>query len=118
MITMKWGPWSDLHRRIRVYETRPLFCAVGALFGVLELGVMDPVFLRRALDRAPSPMPDSTRSKRCWAGGSGAIGVFSGLTVGPVGPVQPGKPHEPPDMEKTLPKVHLLPAEGAKLRDP
>ena len=21
---MKWGPWSDSHRRIRVYETRPV----------------------------------------------------------------------------------------------
>ena len=24
MITMKWSPWSDSHRRIRVYETRPV----------------------------------------------------------------------------------------------
>src|SRR5437870_10545242 len=24
MVTMKWSPWSDLHRRIRVYETRPV----------------------------------------------------------------------------------------------
>ena len=22
--TLKWSPWSDLHRRIRVYETRPV----------------------------------------------------------------------------------------------
>ena len=24
MVTRKWSPWSDLHRRIRVYETRPV----------------------------------------------------------------------------------------------
>ena len=24
MITMKWGPWSDSHRRIVVYETTPV----------------------------------------------------------------------------------------------
>ena len=24
MTTMKWSPWSDSHRRIRVYETRPV----------------------------------------------------------------------------------------------
>jgi len=24
MITIKWSPWSDSHRRLRVYETRPV----------------------------------------------------------------------------------------------
>ena len=52
MITIKWGPWSDSHRRIRVYETRPVAAEAQGLKMVSTTGIA-PVtsgFARRRSD--------------------------------------------------------------------
>ena len=49
---MKWGPWSDSHRRIRVYETRPVAAEAQGLKMVSTTGIA-PVtsgFARRRSD--------------------------------------------------------------------
>src|SRR6266536_4439766 len=40
MVNMKWGPWSDLHRRLRVYEIRPI-AAEARGFEILRLSISD-----------------------------------------------------------------------------
>ena len=49
---MKWSPWSDSHRRIRVYETRPVAAEAQGLKMVSTTGIA-PVtygFARRRSD--------------------------------------------------------------------
>ena len=36
---IKWGPWSDSHRRIRVYETRPVAAEAQGLKVVSTAGI-------------------------------------------------------------------------------
>ena len=47
MTTMKWSPWSDSHRRIRVYETRPVAAEAQRQNGVHGRSCTCDLHLRR-----------------------------------------------------------------------